>query len=175
MRKLLDKPRLQRLMRELGRASTGPGRVYLCGGATALLAGWRASTVDVDLQFDPEPAGIFTAIATLKNTLDINIELAGPSDFVPPLPGWRDRCVPIGDESGVEFLHYDPYTQALSKLQRGHGRDLADVRAMVDNGWVDLSQFCALFDEARPLFIRYPGVDVGDLACRVTEFVDAIR
>jgi hypothetical protein len=39
-------------MEGLGRHARGPGRVYLTGGATALLEGWRASTVDVDLKLE---------------------------------------------------------------------------------------------------------------------------
>lgn len=29
-------------------------RMYLTGGATAVLEGWRASTVDIDVRFDPD-------------------------------------------------------------------------------------------------------------------------
>jgi len=42
-------------------------------------------TVDVDMKADPEPSGYFESIASLKNELSLNIELASPSDFI---PGW---------------------------------------------------------------------------------------
>ena len=58
-----------------------------------LVLGWRGSTVDVDIRLDPKPPGIFQAIAKIKKELNINIELASPRDFLPPLPGWRDRGV----------------------------------------------------------------------------------
>jgi hypothetical protein len=43
VRRPLDKDRLHRVLEELGRRARGAGRVYLVGGATALLVGWRQS------------------------------------------------------------------------------------------------------------------------------------
>jgi hypothetical protein len=40
----------------------------------------------VDIRLDPEPPGIFQAIAKMKKELNINIELASPQDFLPPIP-----------------------------------------------------------------------------------------
>ena len=36
-------------MEALGQRVKGPGIIYLTGGATALLFGWRAKTIDVDI------------------------------------------------------------------------------------------------------------------------------
>jgi hypothetical protein len=36
--------------------------VYLVGEATAVLHGWRATTVDIDLKMEPEPPGACEAI-----------------------------------------------------------------------------------------------------------------
>ena len=69
---------VRQLMRRLGEEARGGGRVYLVGGASAVLIGWRETTVDVDLKLDPEPPGVFEAIARAKDALDMNIELAAP-------------------------------------------------------------------------------------------------
>jgi hypothetical protein len=66
----------------------------------------------------------------LKEQLGTNLELAAPDDFIPALPGWGDRSRYIGREGVVDFFHYDPYGQALAKIERGHAQDLADVREM---------------------------------------------
>ena len=76
-----DAPKVERLMEALGRRASGPGAVYFTGGASAVLLGWRTATVDADLLLDPEPAGVFEAIAHIKDELSINIELASPADF----------------------------------------------------------------------------------------------
>ena len=173
MRAPLDRQRLERFLDELDRHAKGPGRVYLCGGATALLVGWRQSTVDVDLHFDPEPAGVFEAIAKLKNTLDLNVEIAGPADFVPALPGWRDRSLHIAHKRRIAFLHYDPYTQALSKIARGHDKDLLDLDAMVEARLVEPTLLLSRFEQASAALIRYPRLNPALLARRVQEWVDA--
>lgn len=48
-------------MEELGKRATSPGTVYLTGGSTALLLGFREQTVDIDIKLEPEPAGAFQA------------------------------------------------------------------------------------------------------------------
>jgi hypothetical protein len=95
MRPPVDVARIWRLLEEIGRRARGPGRVYLTGGGSAILEGWRASTVAVDLKLDPEPIGIFEALAQLKVELDLNVELASPDQFLPPLPGWPSRSASL--------------------------------------------------------------------------------
>ena len=173
MRRPADPERVRRLLEELGRRARGPGRVYLTGGATALLEGWRASTVDVDLKLDPEPAGIFEAIAALKDELGINVELASPDQFLPPVPGWRERSRFIARHGEVEFLHFDLLSQALAKLARAHDRDLLDVRAMIERGLVSKEEIASGLERIRPELIRYPALDAEAFEQRVRRFVGA--
>jgi hypothetical protein len=54
MRELVDAERLRQFMRAIGREARQNARAYLTGGSSAVLLGWRNSTVDVDLTFEPE-------------------------------------------------------------------------------------------------------------------------
>lgn len=157
-------------MAALGIRVRGGGRVYLTGGATALLHGWRLTTIDIDLKPDPEPAGLFEAIAQLKNELDVNLELASPDDFIPELPGWRERSLFIARHGQLEFFHYDLYGQALSKLQRGHERDLHDANSMRRSGLVRNDRLLELFQQIEPQLIRYPAIDPGKFRMAVEKF-----
>ena len=172
MRGHVDPAKLHLLMRELGRRARGPGRIYLTGGASALLEGWRQATVDVDLKLDPEPAGIFEAIAEIKDDLDVNIELAAPDQFLPSLPDWRARSPHVARHGEVDFHHYDFRAQALSKLARGFERDLADVHAMLDRGLVSQDDLRAALDEIRPGLVRHPALDAAAFVGRVRRFLD---
>jgi hypothetical protein len=163
--------KVQRLMEALGRAARGPGRVYLTGGATAVLIGWRDATVDVDLTMDPEPPGAFDAIARIKDQLDVNVELAAPSDFIPALPGWRERSVFIARHGAVDFYHYDFYAQALAKLERGHARDLADVRAMQARGLVAAPDLLRHYEHIERDLVRYPALDADAFRAKVEAFL----
>jgi hypothetical protein len=44
----VDSQKIEQLMKALGRNATGSGCIYFTGGASALLIGWRSSTVDID-------------------------------------------------------------------------------------------------------------------------------
>lgn len=175
MRRSVDQARLDRLMVELGRRARGPGRIYLTGGATALLFGWRGSTVDVDLKLDPEPPGIFEAIAQLKDELEMNVELASPDQFIPPVPGWRERSIHIVRCGEIDFYHFDLVSQSLAKLARGYDRDLDDVRAMLDRGLVAADQLLEGFEQIEADLLRYPGIDSTAFAHRARSFVERNR
>lgn len=175
MRAPVDAEKLQRFMEALGKRCRGPGRVYLVGGATALLHGWRPMTADVDLELDPEPDGAFEAIAKLKNELDINVELAAPSHFIPEVPGWQERSVFIDLYGEVGFLHYDLVSQALAKLERGSDRDLADVRAMIAAGLVTPESVRDGFAAIESRLVRFPRIDPESYGEDVRRFLESVQ
>ena len=159
MRAEADRKKIEQFMDELGRRVRGSAKIYLTGGGTAVLEGWRSMTIDLDLKAVPEPPGFYEAIADLKDRIDINVELASPDDFIPSLPGWQERSPFIARFGGIEFHHYDPYSQALSKIERGHERDLADVQAMLRRRMIDPRRLWQLFEAIEPDLIRYPALE----------------
>lgn len=173
MRSPADPEKIRRFLRALGERVKGPGRIYLVGGSSALLVGWRSATIDIDLKIDPEPPGVFEAIAQLKNELDVNVELAAPDDFLPPLAGWRERSTFIDRHGPVDFFHYDFRSQALSKLARGLDRDLADAEAMLERGLVTRGDLLAGLEELLPQLVRYPTLDSEALEGRVRTFLES--
>ncbi len=175
MRAPADAAKVRRLLAEISRRARGPGAIYLTGGATAALFGWRAQTVDVDLKLDPEPPGVFEAIAALKDELDVNVELAAPDDFIPPLPDWREHSLPIDAPGPVRFFHYDLRGQALAKIERGHGRDLADVREMLRARLVTPAELERAFQAIEPGLLRYPSVDRAVFRSKLVEFLGRER
>ena len=54
MRLEADPSRIETFFQELSRAATKSADVFLTGGATAVLFGWRGTTLDVDLKLIPE-------------------------------------------------------------------------------------------------------------------------
>jgi Nucleotidyltransferase of unknown function (DUF6036) len=169
MRDETNKASLRRFMEELGAAAKGPGQIYLTGGGTAVLIGWREMTVDIDIAAIPEPPGFFEAIAQLKETLNVNVELASPHDFIPELPGWQSRSLFIARHGPIDFFHYDFYAQALAKIERGHGRDLADVRAMLEGEMVTRQLLWEMFLKIEHALVRYPGIEPGAFRAAVAE------
>jgi len=146
-------------MAGLGKKAELPASVYLTGGATAVLLGWRDTTLAVGFHLVPDSDRLLRAIPELKESLSINVELASPAHFIPELPGWRDRSIFIGKEGPLSFYHYDLYSQALAKLERGHEKDRGDVRAMIDRKLVDPQKALELFRAIEPRLYLFPAID----------------
>jgi len=159
MRGRVDEQRIRQLMEAFGREARHPLHVYLVGGATAVLMGWRASTIDVDLVVRPEDDSLLRAIPELKERLKINIEFASPADFIPVPPGWEDRSPFVGQIGPVTFHHYDLYAQALAKVERGHEQDRADVGEMVARGLIEPKRAREYFARIEPDLYRFPAID----------------
>lgn len=66
MRELATIAAIDRFFRALGAAASKPSRIYVTGGVTAVLLGFRASTLDVDLKMVPESDDLLRAIPRLK-------------------------------------------------------------------------------------------------------------
>jgi hypothetical protein len=163
MRERADAERLRRFAAELGRAVRAGTKMYLTGGATAVLEGWRDSTVDIDVRFEPDSDPALRRIAALKEELAVNIELASPLDFLPELPGWRERSRFRLREGNLEVFDFDLYSQALSKLERGFELDLEDVGSMVRSGEVEPDRLLELFEAIEPQLYKFPAVDPVEL------------
>jgi hypothetical protein len=169
MRALADAERLRLFLRELAREAESEAAVYFTGGATAVLLGWRDTTIDADILIVPEQDAIYRALPRLKEELRLNLEIASPAHFIPELPGWRERSVPIERVGLVSFYHYDPYSQALAKIERGHAKDLADVNQLLERGLVDPQGLRDLFEAVVPRLHRYPAVDPASFRKRLDE------
>lgn len=171
MRALADADRIHRFMRAIGKAALAETRVYFTGGATAVLQGWRQSTIDVDIRVVPEQDAIFRAIPRLKEELQLNVELASPDHFIPVKPGWEDRSPFAAREGRVCFHHFDLYAQALAKIERQHAQDMSDVREMLDRGLIERTGLLAYFEAIEPSIYRYPAVDAASFRAAVEAVV----
>ena len=159
MRRPVDADRLRRFMQALGPEAEQDIRLYFTGGATAILFGWRTSTVDIDLKLEPDSDRVLRALPRLKESLEVNIELAAPDQFIPEVPGWQDRSVYIAREGRIAFYHYDFYSQALAKIERGHSLDLEDVRKMLETGLVDRQELLRRFEQIESRLHQHPAID----------------
>jgi len=66
MRPDANAERIHDLLDALGRRASPGDRLYVAGGASAVLVGWRGATRDVDLRLEGDGDGLLRAIAELK-------------------------------------------------------------------------------------------------------------
>lgn len=139
MREVADRDRIERFMRALGRESDAETRVYFTGGATAVLCGWRDSTIDVDIKIVPDRDRLLRAVPAIK------------------------------EAGRVFFHHFDLYAQALAKIERGHTQDLDDVRQMLHRQLIDPAKGLEYFASVEPFLYRFPSIDHHALRAAVHE------
>ena len=171
MRSPLDRHLLEKSLQLIAKQSQGEGKVYLTGGACAVYEGWRSATLDIDLKIDPEPSGIFESIQFVKRHCQVNIELASPSDFIPEVPGWKERSVWIKRYGSIDVFHYDFLSQALSKIERSSEQDLVDVQSILTHQNVKTNDLLNAFNQIRPLMIRYPRLNDNAFERKLMEVV----
>ncbi len=158
MRALADRERIDRFMDALASEARRDVRVYLVGGTTAVLLGWRQATIDVDLVIEPEDDALLRAVPGLKESLQLNVEFASPAHFLPVPPGWQDRSPFIEQRGRVAFYHFDLYAQALAKIERGHPQDLRDVQELIARGLVEIDKARSYFARIEPDLYRFPAI-----------------
>ena len=172
MRRELTRERLLELMDSLARAAPAaePFQVYVVGGGTAVLAGWRSSTIDADLYAEDER--VFRDIQAIKERLELNVEFARPEQFVPAIPGSPGRHVFITRVRNIEFFHYDPYAQLLSKIVRGFRKDLLDANSFLASGLVEAGRFQELVSRIpESAYARYPNLSRDSVLSAVGDFL----
>ncbi|HEV8431489.1 MAG TPA: DUF6036 family nucleotidyltransferase [Pyrinomonadaceae bacterium] len=174
MREKVSAEAIDRFMKALGRAGKTSTHIYFVGGVTAVLLGWRETTIDIDLKMVPEASEILKVLPDLKERLQVNIELASPDDFIPALPGWEERSIFIGRQGAIDFFHYDFYAQALAKIERGHNTDLLDVRRMIERGLIEPSRLLEFFLRIKDRLYEYPAIDAESFHSAVQTFLNSL-
>lgn len=173
MRQPVTAARVDEFMKALGSGVRSPARIFLVGGASAVLLGWRDSTIDIDLKTIPDRDDILRELSALKERLEINIELASPGDFIPELPGWQERSQFVRQEGKLTFLHYDFYAQALAKTERAHESDLRDVQEMIRSKLVDPGRLLEFFNKIEDDIQKYPALNAPSFRRKVEQLVSS--
>lgn len=162
-------------MELFGRRCSDSVTVYFTGGATAVLQGWRRETLDTDIKVVQDSDAFMRLIPDVKQELNINIELACPADFIPELPDWKERSIFISKHGTVSFYHYDPYAQALAKIERGHTQDVQDVQNFFKSGLVDPGRLMELFSQVENRLYKYPALDPSSFRSAVEEAIRKLK
>lgn len=171
MRDNSDIKQIHKFIAKVGQLVRVPLTIYFSGGATAVMFNIRETTIDVDIRFEPDEMQMYKTIQVLKEKLNMNIEIASPLDFIPGLPGWKERSIFITECGKVTFFHFDLYSQIISKVQRGWEQDLEDARGFLKTG-IEKTKLKQLFSEIKEGFIKFPSVNVNNLEKKLFDFLN---
>ena len=96
---------------------------------------------------------------------------AAPDHFIPVADRWEIRSPFVRQIGALRICHYDFTAQALSKIERGHQRDMLDVAAMLSRALVSKQGLRQAFAAIEPLLYRYPAIDPETFRRAVDEVV----
>jgi hypothetical protein len=151
----VDRGRILDFLQKLGERFRKPGRLWLVGGTTVVFEQFRAQTLDIDVTFEVAPQDetqFLQVIRELKEALSINVEQVSPADFIPLPGGWRERSTFVGRFGSLDVFHFDLYSTALSKIERGNEQDFSDILALLKHGEIELGNLRMYFAEVLPHF-----------------------
>lgn len=169
--------RIERFLHRLGQVFRGSGRLYLVGGSLMVFQGYRPVTQDLDYTVQlvaGDDQDFTSALRQVQREINLNIERASPGDFIPLPRGWQERSLFLGRFGNLEVFAFDPVTTALSKIERGLERDVADALALLQAGQFTLAELTAAFEEIVPRLDReaIPRVQEGDFRRKLAAFIN---
>ncbi|GMV34985.1 MAG: hypothetical protein DCC59_15670 [Chloroflexi bacterium] len=126
--KAVSKQTVFEFLERLGSRYPRSETLSLLGGSAMLLLGSLRETMDIDYVGDDIHKNEFQIlIEEIANELGLDTEAVPIDRFIPLPEGNEQRKIQIGQFGKVTVYVIDPYSIALSKLDRGSDRDLEDI------------------------------------------------
>jgi hypothetical protein len=160
-------------LRRLGERYPGSGMLYLLGGSALCLLGNPRRTLDIDYVAECPPdqaAELQAAIESLAAEMRLELEAVSLAEFIPLPDGAHTRHRRVGQFGGLTVYVFDPYSIALSKVDRGFEADLQDVLFLLQRGIITLERLEAHVAAALPQAARF---DI--IPAELQQHLEAIR
>lgn len=152
----MDNSEIISILQELGTRVPTNSQLVLVGGSALALLGSPRLTIDIDFVGDDvHPAPLHKAIMQIAREMKIHVEPVPLDQFIPLPKGSEERVVRIGQYGNLEVFVADPYSIALSKLDRGMDTDFDDLVFLVQNNYVDIGEFENMLRDVLPHSRKY--------------------
>jgi hypothetical protein len=137
----MDNTEIQSILQALGERVPRSSRLVLIGGSALALLGSPRLTIDIDfIGDDVHPNELHRSIMQIAKELKIHAEPVPLERFI-PLPKDSDkRNIHIGRFGKLDVYVADPYSIALSKLDRGFDTDFDDIVFLIQQNLVTLDE-----------------------------------
>ncbi len=121
---------IRAFLTRLGERADRPAALYLLGGSALILLGSPRPTVDLDYVGSDLPTQmneLQNVIQQVADEMRIEVEALPFQEFIPLPQDAERRHIKIGEFDKLTVYVFDPYSIALSKIERGFESDLEDV------------------------------------------------
>jgi hypothetical protein len=147
----LDHSEIQSILQSLGERVPPDSQLILIGGSALTLLGSPRLTIDIDfIGDDVHPNKLHRTIMQIAKELQIHAEPVPLDQFVPLPKGSETRNIHIGQFGNLEVSVADPYSIALSKLDRGLDTDIEDIIFLVRQNFIILKELERITRDALP-------------------------
>jgi hypothetical protein len=138
---IVDNAEIRSILKALGERVPPASRLVLVGGSALALLGNPRLTIDIDFVGDDvNPNELHRTIMRFAREMKIHAEPVPIKHFIPLPEGSEQRNIRIGQFGNLEIYVADPYSIALSKLDRGLDTDIDDIVFLIQNNRVILEE-----------------------------------
>jgi len=152
----MNNSEIQNILLTIGERVPPASRLVLIGGSALALLGSSRVTIDIDFVGDdlkPEP--LHKIILEIAREHKIHVEPVPIERFIPLPTGSAARSLRIGQFGNLEVYVADPYSIALSKVDRGFDIDLDDIVFLIRHNYIILDELERIISEAIPLARKF--------------------
>jgi len=137
----VDNKEIQSILQSIGKRVPPSSRLVLIGGSALTLLGSPRLTIDIDFVGDDvHPNKLHQTIMQIARELKIHVEPVPLERFIPLPKGSAERNIRIGQFGNLEIYVADPYSIALSKLDRGVDTDFDDIVFLIRHNFITLDE-----------------------------------
>jgi hypothetical protein len=152
----MDNLKIKEILAKLGEHVPPASRLILVGGSALALLGNPRQTIDIDFVGDDiQPEALHQQILQLARELKFHMEPVPLERFIPLPAGSDERTIHIGQFGNLEVYVADPYSIALSKLDRGLDTDLDDIVFLIRREYISLAPLEQILQNALPVAGKY--------------------
>lgn len=137
--KVVSKQRVLEFLESLGKRYPKTETLSLLGGSAMLLLGSPRETLDIDyVGSDIHKNEFQNALEEIAADFDLDTKAVPIDQFIPLPEGNEQRKIHIGQFGKVTVYVLDPYSIALSKIDRGSDRDFDDIIFLIQNNLITM-------------------------------------
>ena len=140
---------VRKFLTTVGSRVQSPAVLVLLGGSGLSLLGNARPTLDIDFDGEESTQDEFRRLLDeVAAEMHIELEAVPLHRFIPLPDGADNRHILIGSFGNLQVFVFDPYSVALSKLDRGFDSDIEDVTFLLRRRFVDPQMLNTLIEHA---------------------------
>lgn len=137
----MDYSELENALTQLGERLPPQSQLTLIGGSALLLLGSPRLTMDIDfIGDDIKPNELHRQVIRIAQEMKIQMEPVPLERFIPLPKGSEERSIPIAQFGNLNVDVADPYSIALSKVDRGLDSDFDDIMFLIGKNHITLEE-----------------------------------